>query len=249
LEQCGIARKEAKTELDPLWLKIEGLARREPESALTPPQPAALVRLLTDVRLFYEGNRRAEVGVLLLTLFSAIFGLGWAGWVGALGAVLLGGTAYFLTPFLAGRFHRWSRRRAQDFTSRTEIREIANLGRVLEIALAGSDSSVVAARGGAIVEKEVAEQQPRYLVINLLGFNARFGNLNDVVRVLVAGAVSMRKLGPDRQTRILAAGPTAAELDKLLRLVGAESVFGEGIHSNLESALEQTTKIRDDPTV
>ena len=135
----------------------------------------------------------------------------------------------------------------QEFSSRTKIYESPKWGRVLEIALAGSQSQEVSSRGRKILEEEVARHRPQYLVINLLGFDSLFGN--DLVGALVTGAAVMRKLGAERQTRILAAGRTAATLERVLPLMRMESLFGGRIHADLESALEQTAGMQDEPTI
>ena len=135
----------------------------------------------------------------------------------------------------------------QEFSSRTNIYESPICGRVLEIALAGSQSQEVSSRGRKILEQEVARHRPQYLVINLLGFDSVFGP--GLLGALVVGAAAMDKLGTGRKTRILAAGRTAATLDRALRLARLESLFGGRIHSDLESALGQTAGMQDEPTV
>lgn len=124
---------------------------------------------------------------------------------------------------------------AQDFGSRTEVYESPIYGRVLEIALTGSQSQVVSSRGREIIKEEVARHRPQYLVLNLLGFDSVFGN--DLIGALASGALAMRELGGGGKTGILAKGRTAATLKRVLPLMKIEFLFGGRIHSDLESAL------------
>ena len=122
----------------------------------------------------------------------------------------------------------------QEFSSRTEIHESPIYGRVLEIALAGSYSHELLSRARKIIEEEVARHQPRYLVINLLEVDTVYGGY--LLGPILAGAVAMQKLGGGRKTGIVAAGRTAASVDKILSISKLESIFGR-THSDLESAL------------
>jgi hypothetical protein len=135
----------------------------------------------------------------------------------------------------------------QEFASWTMVHESPIHGRVLEIALAGSQSQEVSSRGRKILVDEVARIRPQYLVINLLEFNSVFGN--DLLGALVAGAVSMRELGTERETRILAVGRTAATLDRILPIARLESVFGGRTYSDLESALRKSCSESGESTV
>ncbi len=135
----------------------------------------------------------------------------------------------------------------QEFGSRTSVHESPIYGRVLEIALTGSQSREVSTRGRQILEGEVDRHHPEYLVIDLRGFDSKFGN--DLLGALVAGAAAMRKLGAERQTRILARGRTAETLERVIRLAKINSLFGGRTYPALESALGRTAKVEDEPTV
>jgi hypothetical protein len=122
----------------------------------------------------------------------------------------------------------------QEFSSRTEIHESPIYGRVLEIALAGSYSHELLSRARKIIEEEVARHQPQCLVISLLEVDTVYGHY--LLGPIVAGTLAMQKLGGGRKWGIVAAGRTAASLDKSIRICKLESIFG-GTHSDLESAL------------
>lgn len=125
--------------------------------------------------------------------------------------------------------------RTQAFSSRTRIHESPTYGRVLEIELVGSEGQERPFPGIRIIQEEVARHRPQYLVINLLGFDSRFGNT--LIGGLVAGAVAMRGLGGGRKTGIIAAGRTAAKLDRILTIGKIAPIFGGRTYSDLETAL------------
>jgi hypothetical protein len=122
----------------------------------------------------------------------------------------------------------------QEFSSRTEIHESPIYGRVLEIALAGSYNHELLSRARKIIEEEVARHQPQYLVINLLEVDTVCGHY--LLDPVATGVLAMQKLGGGRKTGIVAAGRTAASMDKSIRICRGQSIFGR-THSDLESAL------------
>ena len=128
-----------------------------------------------------------------------------------------------------------SEEKIQEFGSRTSVHESPIYGRVLEIALIGSQSQEVSAQSRQVLEGEIDRHRPRYLVIDLRRFDSKFGM--DLLGALVAGGVAMRKLGAERQTRILARGPTAEMLDRAIRLAKIDVLFAGRTYPDLESAL------------
>ena len=122
------------------------------------------------------------------------------------------------------------------FSSRSKVHENPTYGRVLEVAFAGSsEGEQHPFPAGKILQEEVAKHLPEHLVINLLEFDYRFGDA--LPGALVAGLVAAHKLGPGRKVRILAAGQTSANLDKVLTEFKTANLFGGQTYSDMDTAL------------
>lgn len=60
------------------------------------------------------------------------------------------------------------------FGGHAELQVNAPHGRVLEVALAGSDEWEVSSQGLRIIKEELAHHRPQHLIINLIAFERRF---------------------------------------------------------------------------
>jgi hypothetical protein len=206
---------------------------------------AGLAELFSILRLFYELDRLAK-WVIVLGFILPVLGIIWAGWAGLLWGVAAGGVACCLLPFVVYAVRGWSVswRDTREIRRRMKIQESLTHGRVLEIAPTGSESCLMTSRGYESLEREISRQSPHCLVVNLLGFKAAAGG--DLLRIAVAGLAAMRKLGAERQFRIVVAGQPAADLDKLFRLVRAESAFAGTVYPDVESALAERAEMQDE---
>ncbi|MGH9668812.1 MAG: hypothetical protein ACRD3A_01700 [Terriglobales bacterium] len=109
-------------------------------------------------------------------------------------------------------------------------------GRVVEVALVGSDCEGLPSRARRLLDEEVAQHWPEHLIVNLLGFDSAVDNT--LLGALVSGRTAMYSAGAKGETRILATGRTAAELERILPIMKLYSFFGGKTYSNLEAALE-----------
>jgi hypothetical protein len=124
---------------------------------------------------------------------------------------------------------------ARRFRTVSEIHEISGGGRILVVSIEGSSTLEISHQIRLTLEREVEENDPLALVINLTKFHSRFGN--DFLGALIAGAVAMRKQGSGRPTRIVSRGRTADVLSRCLAIGKVLGVFGGELHTDVESAL------------
>jgi hypothetical protein len=118
---------------------------------------------------------------------------------------------------------------------------------VLEIVLAASQNPDSWKHVREVLEREVKRQRPESLVIDLSAFDSVYGMA--LVGALVVGAAAMRQLGTDRRTRLVARAHVAGRLAEVLRIAKMDVLFDGRIYSDVEAALEEPSRYREEPPV
>ena len=125
---------------------------------------------------------------------------------------------------------------------RVVTQETPAYGLVLQVVLAPGQSPDSWNHVRDVLEGEVERRRPQALLIDLQALDSLYGA--PLIGALVAGAVAMRKLGPDRRARIVAPAHIAGPLAKAIRLAKIEKLFGGRIYADIESALRDQDGVR-----
>ena len=121
----------------------------------------------------------------------------------------------------------------------TVLHELDCSAVALEVIFRGAHGTGVARQVQRFLIESVREHRPALLIVNLLDFKYQVGD--DIGAALVTAWVDLRRLGSERQCRILARGRTAKSLHCLLEITRTLPMFGGHLFSDLESALDTAT--------
>ena len=108
-------------------------------------------------------------------------------------------------------------------------------GRVLQIVLCHTIVPAHWDHEREVIAGEVGRNDPQILILDLRRIEFVYGVA--LIGALVAGYLSMQKLGSNRRTRVVASGQVAEKLPDMLRICKLDSLLGPKLYPDLETAL------------
>jgi hypothetical protein len=105
---------------------------------------------------------------------------------------------------------------------------------VLKVELASAQTVETWAVVRAVLEQEIGHHRPQLLILDVRALQSIDGV--PIIDALAAGAQTMRELGSDRQTTILATSGMAHDLGQALRRARFDALF-DGFHPDLLAAV------------
>ena len=107
-------------------------------------------------------------------------------------------------------------------------------GRVLVVTLRGPMSPDLWHKVRTVMQEEVIRERPDHLVIDLRSLDSLYGAA--LIGFLVVSAVAMEQHGLRLRTKVLAIGEIAHQLPRILQMSRLESLLGEQVYPDIESA-------------